>query len=268
MFDGYSWTSPFGVTIPLNRPYVKVKNTSGHNKMPPMRGSDVALTSRTGQKWLPKIHDSRHLTFDLIIYSPNGEDSAAIVQRTLDEFNTAFGTTWAQGILTHYLPSGLVVTAQATVLAFEPVDVSLIGVVWSCTLDLYLADPFFYSASKVTTTSIPASPTTASVVHPGTVRGSKILLDLLGPISNPEVLNPVNSVSVQCLVTVAAGTHLLIDCDAFTALNNGVNAIGSIVHSGAFEFMIFEPGTNPLAVTGTGMTGATQLATTFTPPYL
>ena len=59
--------------------------------------------------------------------------------------------------------------------------------------------------------------------------------------------------------------HLIVDCRTFTALNNGVQAIGSIRHSGDFRWMILEPGSNTISVTATSPGGT--LTTTVDIPY-
>jgi len=135
--------------------------------------------------------------------------------------------------------------------------------------DFQLSDPWFYAADVVDASrDVSVSPTVFPITHPGTVRGNRVVFDILGPAANPEIVNAANGVSVQCLVTVAATKHLIIDCDAWTALNDGVQAIGSIRHSGAYPFMYFEPGSNSLTWTATGLSAASRLTTTFKPPFI
>ena len=52
---------------------------------------------------------------------------------------------------------------------------------------------------------------------------------------------------------------------AATALNNGLNAIGSVRHSGGMALLQVEPGANTLRIT-TGTTGG-QVTATLKPPY-
>ena len=91
-----------------------------------------------------------------------------------------------------------------------------------------------------------------------------------GPISNPRLTNLTidagASFYVEALVTVASAKVLVIDCGAFTAANDGVNAIGSLRHSGAFEFFRLQPGANSLRVTATSPGGS--LAIAYSPPYI
>jgi hypothetical protein len=257
MFDAWDFAN-----VPLNRPNVRVRNISGPYSLPPLRGSNVALSSRAGAIWLPKLHEPRHITLELLIFDPGGGEHE-LIRRTVEEFATLFARA-TQDTLTHYEPDGTIRTAQAQVEAFVPVDTSGIGIVWSCSVDFLLSDVYLYGPNITDAArAIPASPTTFTFTHPGIVRGMRITLDLLGPITNPRLTNVTNGIYVEALVTVAPGTHLVID-----AVNAGANAIGSIRHSGSRELMFFEPKANLLSVTGSAMTGATALTTTFSPAYL
>ena len=81
-----------------------------------------------------------------------------------------------------------------------------------------------------------------------------------------SIYNVTNGAMVTFSGTVTAGTHLLIDCGAYTVTNAGVNAIGLMTHSGQ-TLMTLAPGPNKLAIYGSGTTGATSLTVTFAPPY-
>lgn len=114
--------------------------------------------------------------------------------------------------------------------------------------------------------AIAASPTAFALEHPGDEETHAVTLDFTGPITNPRVTNLTTDTYVECLVGVAAGEHLVIDGAAFTALNNAVNAIGSIRHSGDRRWLVIAPGTNNLQVSAS-VPGGT-LTTTFRTPYL
>jgi hypothetical protein len=109
--------------------------------------------------------------------------------------------------------------------------------------------------------------TVFSVTNPGTVKAESMTIDILGPMSSPVILNATNGVQLAFGGVVVAGTHLLIDTGAFTCLNAGVNAIGSLSHAGDNRFMALEPGANSLQITGSGATGATLATVSFAPPY-
>lgn len=248
----------------LNRPEMRVRQMTGLLGLPPMRGEDFLTMGLTGRLFVPKIPDARRIGLELLLTDAIYRGQ---IPAMLDELAGIFADR-AQGDLVHYHPDGTIRTAQAEVAAWQPADSKAnIGALYLGIADFSLAYPWFLGASQSTTGMVPSSPTSFDVVNPGSVQATQIVLDYLGPIANPVLTNNTNGVAVTCNVTVAAGTHLLIDCGAFTATNDAANAIASILHSGSLAFMALEPGTNSLTVTGTGMTGATSLTATFAPPY-
>jgi len=254
---------------PLNRPDLRVRKMTGIHGVPPLRGTDFLTMGVTGQLWVRKLADSRRIGLELLltdVYRP------ALIPALLDELGSLFADR-AQGALVQYHPDGTIRTAQAEVVDWLPADSAAnIGALYLGIADFLLADPWFYTPAVVVTGLVPSSPTVVTVANPGTAypvgpQGT-LTLDLLGPIASPVITNTANGVSVTINVTVAAGKHLIVDCVAFTAANDSVNAIANIQHSGALPFMVLQPGDNPLSVTGTGMDGSTALTCTFTPPYV
>lgn len=252
----------------MNRPDLRVRVMTGVNSVPPSRGKDWLTMNRTGQLYVPKVADSRRIALELLLTDVL---RAGEIQTLLDELAGLF-VPRSQGPLVHYHPDGTIRTGQAEVADWSPADSKAnIGALYLGVADFLLSDPWFYTPSVVVTGSIPTSGSTLTVVNPGNAYPvgpqGVLTLDLLGPISNPVIANGANGVSVTVNVTVAATKHLIIDCVAYTALNDGVNAIGSVQHSGATDFMVLQPGANVLTVTGTAITGATTLTVTFSPPY-
>jgi hypothetical protein len=105
------------------------------------------------------------------------------------------------------------------------------------------------------------------ITNPGTVTVEKALIDILGPISNPQIINATTGTSIWFSGNVAAGKHLLIDCGAFTATNDGNNVIGSIGHAGATPFLTLAPGPNALSMHCSAVTGATSITVSFATPF-
>jgi hypothetical protein len=253
----------------LNRPQLRVRQMTGAHALPPSRGQDFLTMGSTGQLWVRKIADSRRVGLELLL---TDEGWAGMIPSLLDELGGLFADR-SQGALVHYHPDGSIRTAQAEVVDWQPADSSArVGALYVGVADFLLSDPWFYAPAVAVTAAIPSSPTTLALTNPGTAYPcgpqGQLLIDYTGPIANPVLTNNSNGVSVTCNVTVAAGTHLLIDAVAYTALNNGVNAIASVLHSGAPAFMVLQPGANSLTVTGTGTAGATACTVTFTPPYI
>lgn len=244
------------------------KTVDAIGQLPPVRGSNVPVASKRGQFYVNKVLDQRVVDLGFVI--PDRQPQVAGwpgIAKILDQLATLFSPR-AQGPLVLYSPvDGNPRTAQAEVTTWSPADHDTSGLVFLGTAEFTLADPCFYGAQVQQTEAISASPTDFTFTNPGTVSGSQLQLAFAGPIANPTLTNNTNGISVTCNVSVASGDTLTIDCAAWTAsLASGSNAIGSIVHSGAFAFMEFAPGPNSISVTASTPGGT--LTVTFQPPYL
>jgi hypothetical protein len=250
---------------------VLVRAVDGAEDLPVLRGGNIPIPNLAGQRWAPKLPDAKRLALALHITDMNASGGLTEptvfrqAQENLETLRTLFATN-GEGALVHYLPDGSSRTAQAEVVRFQSVDALHGRVAFMAIVDFELADPYFYAADVVDSgRSIAASPTDFVLTNPGEARTHRVLFDFTGPISNPRVENLANGVYVECLVTVASATHLLVDCELFTAQNDGVNAIASIRHSGDFRWMLLEPGAQTLRVTATSPGGT--LTTTASAPY-
>lgn len=237
----------------------------------PLRGEDLAVPNLQGRRWKPKLPDARRVGLGLLITDMDAAGGLteanvqAQAQKNLDSLRTLFAKPGTFSLV-HVLPDGSSRTAQAEVVQFTATEQRGRRQTFLAAVDFMLADPYFYGADLVDAArAIPASPTAFNLANPGSARTSGVVLDFLGPISNPRFTNTTNGIYLECLVTVAATKHLIVDCKAFTAENDGVNAIGSIRHSGDFRWMVLEPGTNAISVTATSPGGS--LTSTVDIPY-
>lgn len=261
------WT--FGGTD-LSTYAVLVSQVTGADEFPQLRGEDAPFTGLPGSRPMGKVADSKPITLALWVNSLN--ESGTVTESTnrkqarknLETLYALFGKR-SQQALVRYLPDGTSRTAQARSRVSAFTDETS-GEAFGLVVDFDLADPYMYGSDVVVTGATTASPTDLTLVHPGTIWGWKLVLDFTGPISNPRITNVGNGQYVEALVAVASTKHFLIDCAAFTALNDGANAIGSIRHSGAVPFLEVDPGSQILRVTSTTPGGS--LTATFSPPYL
>lgn len=239
--------------------------------LPGLRGEDVAVPYLPGRRYAPKLPDSKRLSLAVLVTDQNVSggltlpDGRQQFQANLDGLRSALAKPGRLSLV-HVMPDGTSRTAQAECLGLQVGDTfgRREGVV--AVADFMLADPYFYGTALVDAgRSISASPTDFTLTHPGTARTNRIVLDFTGPISNPRITQQTTGIYVECLVTVASGKHLLIDAEHFTATNDGVQAIGSIRHSGDFRWLILEPGANSMRVTATSPGGS--LTTTAQTPY-
>jgi hypothetical protein len=250
---------------------VLVQETGDAEDLPPLRGEDLAVPNLPGRRWAAKLPDARRLSLNLYITDMNASGGRTEstdqrqAQANLDALRLLFGKP-GQKSLVHTMPDASTRTAQAEVVSFQVKEQITPRVAFLAVVDFALADPYLYAANVVDAAhAINSSPHDITFTNPGTARTNRITLDFTGPISSPRVTQVTTGIYVECLVTVASGKHLIIDCAAFTATNDGVNAIGSIRHSGDFRWLIVEPGAQTLRVTSTSPGGT--LTTTAAAPY-
>lgn len=126
--------------------------------------------------------------------------------------------------------------------------------------------PYWRGAEILEATAFGASPTNFDLENPGNEQTYEIIFEIEGPVENPRITNLDSGIYVEALVEVLAGETLVIDGQAFTALLEGVTAIGSIRHSGSRLWMLLEPGTNSMRLTATAPGGT--VTSRFRPVYL
>ena len=250
-----------------------VRSTDGVDDAPPLRGDDAIFGALPGRRHLTKLEDGRRI--GIAIWIQGTDDDGVVTEPTeaeqarvnLDAFQIVLGRRYQQELV-RIMPDGSERVALAECIDWQAIKEHDAGSgILGGVADFWLADPWFYGDEITSADYVPASPTDFTLAHPGTVHGHRVTLDLLGPITDPRVTNQANGIYVEYDGEVAATKHLAIDCEAFTATNDGANAIGDIAHSGAYEWLRIEPGDNTIRVTGSGLSEATKLVLTFRPPY-
>jgi len=254
---------------------VLVRQVDGVDELPELRGENRVVPSIHGRRFARKRMDQRRLTLALWVQSMNEagtlteSTNARQARANLDALQALFGDRTA-GALVRVMPDGSERTATAEVVAVGNIEDEFGHELYGITVDFLLPDPLFYGVPATVTQAIAASPTNFSLVNAGSASTHRAVLTFTGPIVNPRLSNLTIDAGagffVEALVTVAAAKLLVIDCSTWTATNDGVNAIGSIRHSGAFEFFRLEPGSNSLRVTATSSGGS--LAIDYAPPYI
>lgn len=244
------------------------------DSLPGLRGEDTPVPSRDGRYPGGKRFDSRRQALQLFVSSLPPDGVPVVADDTQARINLdallAVLSRRSRGALVRTMPDGSTRTAMAEVVQASVPDYPVGTSAFMLVVDFLLSDPWYYGADVTADDTIAASPTDLVLAHPGTVDGSRLVLDFTGPLSNPRVANlsidPAGGFYVEALVTVGAGLHLIVDVWAATALNDGLNAVGSIRHSGAFEWLRAQPGDNTMRVTATGVGGDASI--TLSPPYV
>lgn len=285
-----------------------VSTLNGQEAFPAKVGDNIIVPYRTGRLWKPKTYDQRVLTYSLWIQGKridgtiptvDGITLQTVRQAMRAQFNTNLDVLktlisrvdsqitmqkirlYPTGPIT-FQATGEVASGTAAVgggtsgqeFTLTP------NTPWygTLTLDIAMADPWWYALNPVTTTfSFPSS----TVTNPGTATADggpaytlgPMTVTFTGPLTTPRLrnlsLSPV--VSVQYDAAVASGEIITIDCNAMTCTSsvNG-NVIGNLRHAGSLRWMFIVPGANSMQLdngtTGTNP-GSGTVNVFFYPPY-
>lgn len=261
--------------VELTTPRYQLRTVTGLDQHPERRGGDITVPNIPGERYSPREDQGRLIAYGLSITNRDAEGDTpadetaadAVYLDNLEELQAALADPHTPIVLQRIrIGDGRTLTAQASTGWLQELGEIADRVEKSGIVRVQLADPYWYGAEIVAGGAIAASPTDFELEHPGTAYGHKLVLDFTGPITNPRVLDVETGYYVEALVDVPAGDHLIIDTEAFTVQLEGVQAIGSMRHSGGFAWQRIQPGTNTLRVTATAAGGS--LAAAFRPPYI
>ena len=66
----------------LNSPNVRIRKMTGPFSLPPIRGEDFLTMGRTGRLFVPKLHDSRRISLEIIVRDvPAGVTTSRVVRK-------------------------------------------------------------------------------------------------------------------------------------------------------------------------------------------
>ena len=150
----------------INGPNVRVRKMTGPFGLPPVRGDDFLTMGRTGQQFVPKKHDSRRISLEIIVRDvPIG-----VTQGIFDNLALLFADR-TQGPLANILDSGTR-TGQAECVGWLPGDMSVGGLTHVGVADFQLADPWLYGPQVVSSRVTP---------NAGLTFGAAVESDISGP---------------------------------------------------------------------------------------
>lgn len=223
---------------------------------PPSRGADIVIPWIPGQSRQPKIPDAKTITLAMWVCGADVSGATPIGGRRL-----AFESNWRQlrALLWNYGEpftlvkkfldvNGQVVTASAIVEfagGLEPGMTDPYGAAF--TVDLLLADPFFYG----TPVNIAFDTSTATILNP-TILGDwyarRVVVNATsktGGVSTPGIACTTMSplVTMQVAYSTATGAiPIVLDSVNQLATANGVSVAGLVTHAGSYDWMRLNPG--------------------------
>jgi hypothetical protein len=238
---------------------------------PPIRGGNVLIPYQTGQRWVPKYYDERHIVLagELISVASRSDFQAKI-----DALKALFPIGAGEQKLEIQRADGTFRYCMAEVL-------NTMGLQWlifptrssAFSIELIASDPMWYGSvfegqvprqawtldsgvffddtahwfdveATYFAQTISGSPATIEATNSGTYYNRKPIFFLTGTLVNPRIVNGHNGYSLQITGTF---TSMVIDCGAQTV--NG-NLATVTLGAGQTDWMRLESGDNTLTITG------------------
>ena len=211
---------------------------------PPLRGDPLLVPYRPGRVLGPRIPDARVITLGMWVQGSETDGTppppgTSHHKKFMENFRTLRSLLWTpdgEFDLTKRLDTGEVVTAKA--MFAGGLAPSMNGNAHGAfTVDLYLADPFFYGSEV----SVPVSGT-VTIDNPGDWTTFNIELDMS---AGGMVVNSTVEPSVWCSVTAAS----TVKVREFQVDNSGVTS-GLLSHGGAKQWFLLYRGENTVTASG------------------
>lgn len=242
----------------------------------PLRGDNVKIPYAAGEVWVPKVPDSRTITLDMWVLG--GDRNGAILDEDTFQQNweslrallwqpdrqlalTKRWYTWVPGVA----PEDPPVKTMLTATGYAEFKQGLNPAVFSkraakFTVDLFMADPFFYGPVVELDRITMASPDLTFDV-PGDWATPAIDVQYTGPLAAPRltVTSRTPNVWMNYAGAILDSETADIDCNSYRAVYHSgggdVKTSGHVTHSGSNRWLEFRPGETTLhlsAQTGTG----------------
>ena len=236
---------------------------------PPLRGGNVQVPYSPGQRWVPKQVDQRSISLGMWVIGAREDGSVPTTQLARRQFDDNWQklrkllwTPLREIVLTkRFYVSGVLKTAQAKAQFRSGLEPMMSGPARAqFTVDLALADPYFYS----TEVSTPLSTGSQVVSVEGDDRTRKIKIHVVGPRTNVKIRNDTLGIDVEYHDALLTGDTLDIDVAAFTSSTDPdatapFNSEGSIRATGDAFWLLLAPGDNTIIVSSDSGSGAVTL---------
>lgn len=243
----------------------------GRTAPPPMRGDDLVIPYKTGQRYMKKRADSRSLPLAMWVRGtdPDGvsPSTGAAKRQLMDENwrvlrNLLFQPGKQFVLRKRFTIGGVVKTAVAMAEYGGGLEPSFVGrFAAKFTVDLQLADPYFYDEAYTSTTLVTGAQTLTAL---GDVPTEKILVNIAGSRNQPKIRNSTLGIETTYNDSLNSGDALQLDVDQYRALytpNGGTQQKRNtkIVHAGDPQWLRLQPGANNLVVSSTSGAGVIVL---------
>lgn len=261
----------------LNTLAWNIVTKSGRFTVATTRGDDITLPGVNGRTFVPnKPLDSGLYALSMFILGAYPDGSIPTLAGMQSVFMKNYETllrncmsSSAPVTLVSWQPNGGLRTTTATLAGQTAIDPSVVmgGARAEVTLAFDILPGIWrdYASTTVTGTASAAwSNQTLSMptLADGTAPIDDAVITVTGPITNPTVSNASTGTSVSLTGTVPSGQTWVIDCGAWTSKVNGVSQLLNTTHAGHPRFLVIDPVSPTVSVTGSSTSAVTNISVT------
>lgn len=246
-----------------------ITTLGGDRLAPPgLRGDNLVVPAAPGRRFMPKVVDSRTITLGMWVIGANEDgsvpsSSSAKFDENFRKLRRLLWTPNREVILTkRFYVDGVLKTASAKAQFAGGLSPSMNQRARAVfTVDLFLADPYFYGAEQVQTLSTGSQ--TVSIDGDDMTRAVRFTVD--GPRKNVKIRNSTLNVDVEYHGDLNTGDNVNISVKDFTSVTDpsGMDpfrSVGSIRHSGDPFWFLLQDGDNTVVVSSDTGIGPVTMA--------
>jgi len=250
-----------------------VQTLTGREGLPPRLGDNQRVAYRHGEIWRRKLWGPRPLSLAMWVIGrdedgePGPEGPWEQWRSNLEVLKALFAPLDRLLVVTKRIKSNdglLVLTGEAEVSgAIEPNMQAPAAAAF--VVDMLMPDPFWYGAEVTDTLEV--GPNT--LANPGNTAVERMVLRFNGPLTDAQLVNTslTPPVALSVMGEIADGDWIELDTATFRAVDqDGVSVLGRISHSGAWPWMVLQPGSNAMQLNVGAGTGTVDVA--FSSAYL
>lgn len=246
-----------------------ITTLGGRDTPPPMRGDDLVIPSIPGERYVPKVVGSRILSLGMWVrgVDDDGNVPAAGRAQTYDDnWRSLRNLLWQRGkqfaLTKRFKVGGVLKTAVAMAEFNDGLEPTMMGRTGArFTVDLKLADPYFYDVD-FTTTALVNGDQTVTLVSDADTRN--LFITINGSRNNIFVRNVADDIQVNYSGSLNLNDKAELDIYNFSSKTSPVagaayDSTALITHWGASEWLKLHPGANTVNLSSTGGLGTVSL---------
>lgn len=229
---------------------------------PGFRGSDILLPFNNGNTHVKKCYNSKKIILGMWVAgfdkvtgkAQTGKDIYDTLEENIEYLSTIFGRP-GQHTLKRTMRDGSYREAQAEIISSVPFVVQN-GGYCKFSLELELADPFFYGTTKETESkTISAAEVYWNLTVDCPAPVSAMVITFTGPLTNPGIKNVDRDIWVQYQDSLAEGEEVVLNTKDFTCVKGSENVLSAIRHGGDPHWLLLENGVNAMKASSQDVTG-------------